>query len=125
VRAQGPETAAAHMAPAAVRGLSLTRSGIAHLLAGELRTGMLIGAVLGMLAYVPVLAAFRDGRLAAAVATSVFAACAMACAVGIYFPWLIARFGRDPAYGSGPVATVIQDLLSLLVYFAVLRAFGI
>lgn len=25
--------------------------------------------------------------------------------------------GRDPAYGSGPLATVIQDLLSILVYF--------
>ena len=35
------------------------------------------------------------------------------------------RFRVDPAYGSGPVATVIQDILSLLVYFTVLRTFGI
>ena len=33
----------------AVRGLSLTRSGIAHLVAAELRTGALIGAALGVL----------------------------------------------------------------------------
>jgi magnesium transporter len=25
--------------------------------------------------------------------------------------------GFDPAYGSGPLATVVQDVLSLLVYF--------
>lgn len=31
-------------------------------------------------------------------------------------PWLLARTGRDPALGSGPVATIIQDVLSLLVY---------
>jgi magnesium transporter len=38
---------------------------------------------------------------------------------------LFARRGLDPAYGSGPVATVIQDILSIVVYFMVLRAFGI
>jgi len=27
--------------------------------------------------------------------------------------------------GRGPLATVIQDILSLLVYFAVVRLFGI
>jgi magnesium transporter len=31
----------------------------------------------------------------------------------------------DPAYGSGPVATVVQDILSIVVYFMVLQAFGI
>ena len=66
----------------AVRGLSLTRAGIGHLLAGELRTGMLL-------------------------------------------PWWLSRAGRDPALGSGPAATVIQDVVSLLVYFAVVRAFGL
>jgi magnesium transporter len=34
------------------------------------------------------------------------------------FPWLLDRAGRDPAYGSGPIATVIQDALSLAIYFA-------
>ena len=28
------------------------------------------------------------------------------------------RFGSDPAYGSGPLATIVQDVLSLLIYFA-------
>ena len=30
-----------------------------------------------------------------------------------------ARFGADPAFGSGPLATLIQDLFSILVYFGV------
>jgi magnesium transporter len=109
----------------AVRGLSLTRSGIGHLLAGELRTGMLIGATLGLLSFPAILVAFGDARLAAAVATAIFFAGSVAAAIGLLFPWVLARLGRDPAYGSGPVATVIQDILSLLVYFVVLRAFGI
>lgn len=109
----------------AVRGLSLTRAGIGHLLAGELRTGMLIGAALGAIAFLPILLAFGDPRLAAAVSTSIFVAGSIAAAIGLGLPWLFARRGMDPAYGSGPVATVIQDILSLMVYFTVLQAFGI
>ena len=108
----------------AVRGLSLTRAGIAHLLAGELRTGMLIGAALGVIAFLPIMLVF-GARLAAAVATSIFVAGSIAAAIGIGLPWLLARRGLDPAYGSGPVATVIQDILTILVYFMVLQAFGI
>ena len=109
----------------AVRGLSLTRSGIRHLLAGELRTGMAIGASLGLIALLPVWVAFGELRLAAAVAVAIFAAGTMAAALGLLLPWWLARLGRDPALGSGPIATVIQDILSILVYFAVVRAFGV
>jgi magnesium transporter len=109
----------------AVRGLSLSRAGIRHLLAGELRTGMGIGASLGLLAFLPVWVFFGELRLAAAVAVAIFTAGSLAAALGLLLPWWIARTGRDPALGSGPVATVIQDILSLLVYFAVVKAFGI
>ena len=109
----------------AVRGLSLTRTGIGRLLAVELRTGMLIGVTLGALAFLPIWLAFGNVRLAAAVSVSIFVAGSIAAAIGLGLPWLFARRGLDPAYGSGPVATVIQDILSILVYFTVLRAFGI
>jgi len=109
----------------AVRGLSLTRSGIARLLAGEIRTGMVIGATLGLIAFLPILLAFGDARLAGAVSVSIFIAGSIASTIGLGLPWLFARLGSDPAYGSGPVATVIQDILSILVYFGVLSAFGI
>ena len=109
----------------AVRGLSLTRSGIAHLLAGELRTGMSIGAVLGLLSFLPVWVFFDSVRLAGAVASAIFAAGAVAAALGLLLPWWLARTGRDPAMGSGPLATVLQDILSLLVYLGVVRAFGL
>ena len=109
----------------AVRGLSLARGGIAHLLAGELRTGMLIGLALGATAFLPILVIFSDARLAAAVSTSIFVAGSFASAIGLGLPWLFASKGLDPAYGSGPVATVIQDILSIVVYFMILRAFGV
>lgn len=109
----------------AVRGLSLTRAGIGRLLANELRTGMVIGVTLGALAFLPIWLAFGNVRLAAAVSISIFVAGSIAAAIGLALPWWFARSGVDPAYGSGPVATVIQDILSILVYFTVLQAFGI
>jgi len=39
--------------------------------------------------------------------------------VAMSLPWLLSRAGKDPAFGSGPLATVVQDLLSLLIYFAI------
>lgn len=30
---------------------------------------------------------------------------------------MLHRLGKDPAYGAGPLSTVIQDLLSLTIYF--------
>ena len=109
----------------AVRGLSLTRKGITHLLAGELWVGTLVGAALGALALAPVYWGFGDARLALAVGAAIWVACTIAAAMGLVFPWLLSRLRLDPAHGSGPVATVVQDILSILAYFLVLRLFGV
>jgi len=106
----------------AVRGLSLSRMPLRHLLAGELRTGLLIGVTLALLALGPIWWWFGDPQLALAVAIALLAASACATVIGFTLPWLIARGGHDPAFGSGPIATIIQDLLSLLIYFLTVRA---
>ena len=87
--------------------------------------GSLIGAALGALALAPVYLAFGDARLAMAVAASIWVASTIAASMGLVFPWALARIGLDPAHGSGPVATVVQDILSIVSYFLVLRAFGV
>lgn len=102
----------------AVRGLSLSTVPIGQLIAREVRTGMLIGLALSLVAFVPVWLAFGDPRLAGAVSGALFSASTVASAVGILFPWLLMRLGRDPAFGSGPVATIVQDLLTLFIYFS-------
>jgi magnesium transporter len=107
----------------AVRGLSLSRASLRHLLAGELRTGSLIGAVLGALSFPAVWLAFQDVWLALAVALAILTAGMTATTIGLLFPWVLASAGKDPAFGSGPVATIIQDVLSLLIYFMVVRLF--
>ena len=103
----------------AVRGISLSHIGIARLLAGELRTGLIIGVVLGGLTFPAVWLAFSDVQLAFAVSIALFVAGGLATSIGLILPWLLTKLKRDPAFGSGPLATVIQDVLTLLTYFAI------
>jgi magnesium transporter len=103
----------------AVRGLSLSHVPMRSLVWGELRTGVLIGLALGTLAWVAVWLVFRDPRLAFTVALSLVIAGAAATTIGLTLPWLLSRLGRDPAFGSGPIATIVQDVLSLAVYFLI------
>lgn len=108
----------------AVRGLSLGRKPLAFILANEAATGALIGLVLGLVAFLGVWAVFSDFYLGLAVGISLFAAGALASLVGLLLPWALSRFDIDPAFGSGPVATVVQDLLTILVYFVLVTAFS-
>jgi len=104
---------------AAVRGLSLVHEPLRQLIWGELRTGVVMGLTLAAIALPGVWLAFGELPLAIAVAGALLTAGAVATTVGLFLPWLLARFGRDPAYGSGPLATVVQDLLSILIYLTI------
>jgi magnesium transporter len=106
----------------AVRALSLTGSSPASLVVGEIGTGILIGLALGSIAYPLVLLTFGSMALAATVAASLTVASSVATTVGFLLPWLFAKLGYDPALGSGPVATVVQDVLSLMIYFLIATA---
>jgi magnesium transporter len=65
---------------------------------------------------------WQDGGLAVTVALSLLAACSTATIAAMTLPWLLDRFGLDPAFGSGPLATVVQDLLSIVLYFVIAAA---
>lgn len=101
----------------AVRGISLSRLSIARLIGGEIATGLIIGSTLAVLAFFPIWWWFADADLATAVSIALFVAGTVATTIGVLFPWLLSRLGRDPAFGSGPIGTIVQDVLSLLIYF--------
>lgn len=83
----------------------------------ELVTGLLVGAFLGAIALPAVYLLWGDLPVACTVAVALFAASSFATVIATALPALIHRAGKDPAYGAGPLSTVIQDLLSLVVYF--------
>ena len=99
-----------------IRGLSVGVA-IGTIIRRELLTGLLVGLVLAFVFFPVGLGLWGDATVVVAVAISLLAACSTATVVAMALPWLLSRLGRDPAFGSGPLATVIQDLLSLLIYF--------
>jgi magnesium transporter len=101
-----------------IRGLSLGVP-IRQVFARELVTGVLVGVVVAAAFYPLALLAWGDARVVLAAALSLVAACSTATLVAMGLPYFFARLGKDPAFGSGPLATVVQDLLSILVYFAI------
>jgi len=103
----------------AVRGLSFLHPHGAGLFLSEIWTGFLLGLALALPAFPAIWLTFGDPRLAFAVASAIVVAGSIATAVGLGFPVLLSRLGKDPALGSGPLATVIQDVLSLVTYLVV------
>jgi magnesium transporter len=101
-----------------IRGLSAGVS-VRAVVRRELITGAIVGLTVAA-AFLPfVLLGWGDERVAVAVSLALLASCSIATIVAMTLPWLFQRAGIDPAFGSGPLATVIQDLLSIAVYFAI------
>jgi magnesium transporter len=101
-----------------IRGLSVGVP-IGDVVRRELLTGLGVGTFLALLFLPFSLLAWGRFDVSVAVSLSLFAACSTATIVAMALPWIFHRAGRDPAFGSGPLATVIQDLLSLVIYFAI------
>jgi magnesium transporter len=105
----------------AVRWLSLRDPSPAiRVVAGEFVTGGLIGGALGLIAFLGVAAYNGDAVFAFGIGLTIAAAGALASFLGLVLPWLLSTFRIDPAFGSGPVATVVQDVLTILLYFTIM-----
>ncbi len=104
-----------------IRGLSVAAAKGSRIVSGELVTGTLIGGLLAMLAF-PVVFIMAGYAVALTVSVSLIAAAAIATTISLLLAWGLQRAGADPAYGAGPLGTVIQDVVSLLIYLGVALA---
>ena len=101
-----------------IRGFAVGVS-LRHVLRRELISGLLLSLAISA-AFLPVAAGgWGDTDVALGVTLALFASSIAATLVAIALPWGFQRAGADPAFGSGPLATVIQDLVTIGIYFAV------
>lgn len=83
---------------------------------------LLVAAMLsGLMAFmVASVGWFRGGEeIALIVAVAMVAIVVVASLVGMSLPFLLTRFGFDPAAASAPLVTSVADVLGVLVYFSV------
>lgn len=85
----------------------------------ELLLGVSLGLIFGLSITVFALWWFRSFEVATTVGLAMFANIALAPLVALMVARFLQKEHTDPALGAGPFTTVIQDIMSLGIYFAV------
>ncbi len=92
----------------------------------ELRTGLILGAVLGVLAFVVVVTLNASGivtdtraaSVGLTVGISILAIVIWGVTIGSMFPIILDRIGLDPATISSPLVATLMDVSGLVIYLA-------
>ena len=82
----------------------------------EVPAGLLIGLCISAAFFPFCLLLYGRLELAIAVSVSLLVSSTVASVVALVLPWILSSMGKDPAFGSGPISTVVQDLLSIAIY---------
>ena len=102
-----------------------------HVITRELRTGLILGAVLGVLAFAVVVGLDATGIVTDTRATgvgltvgiSILAIVIWGVIIGSMFPIILDRIGLDPATISSPLVATLMDVSGLVIYLACASVF--
>jgi len=107
-----------------IRSLSLGEIGVKNawrVAAREATTGLLVGVMIGMVAFAQAYWVTRDFKLALTIAVTVCAICIWSTTVGSIVPIAAHRAGVDPAVLSAPLITTLVDATGLLIYLTIAK----
>src|SRR5215510_11813562 len=107
-----------------IRSLSLGEIGVKNAWRVALReatTGLLVGLMLGVVAFAQAYWVTRDFKLALTITVTVCAICVWSTAVGSIIPIAAHRVGVDPAVLSAPLITTLVDATGLLIYLTIAK----
>ena len=85
----------------------------------EVTARLVLGLLLGAIAFVRALLWGIDYELATCVAVTILVVCTWANAVGATIPLVAQRLGIDPTVVSAPMITTLVDASGLFIYFSV------
>ncbi len=89
----------------------------------EMRVGMILGVIYGILLGVVAYLGFSDTRmLGLVVGFSIFFCMTMSATIGTLIPLVLKRFDIDAAIATGPFVTTSIDILGVLAYFYIAKA---
>jgi magnesium transporter len=108
-----------------IRGLALgeirTRDA-SRVVLRELWSGLLLGLILGSVAFGRALLWGSPYQLAAVVGLSIIAICTWANTIGSLIPLVAQKVGIDPAVVSAPLITTLVDATGLAIYLLIAKA---
>jgi len=107
-----------------IRSLALGEVGVRQawrVVLREATTGMVVGLLVGAVAFGQALLWQAPMALALTVSVTMFAICVWSTTVGSLIPILADRFGVDPAVLSAPLITTLVDATGLIIYFSIAK----
>lgn len=104
-----------------IRNMALdTKIGIYKYFFREIKVSFLISLILTSLLFLISMIFFSAPySIAIILGSSLFISIFVAVSVGVFMPYILNKFGKDPAVGSGPFSTISRDILSLVIYFLI------
>ena len=88
----------------------------------EARVGLLLGLMLGALAFLPAWLFSGSREIAIVISVTLLSICTLAAFVGSLLPLVAKRIGVDPAVMSAPFISTLVDATGLIIYFLIARA---
>lgn len=103
----------------AVRTLALMKFDYKRYLYKEFITGIFLGIIVGGVGFLGALLIAGQVNIAVAVALSLIVASMIASLLASLVPFGLKLMNKDPALGSGPIATALLDVISVFCYFLI------
>ena len=82
----------------------------------QLATVASIGFVCSLVLYILTSLMIKDPYIPLTLGIALFFAILSPLFTGLFIPYFFNRIKQDPANASGPVATIIQDTISVIIY---------
>lgn len=102
-----------------IRALTDLKFSISKYVFREFWVGAFMGSVMGVLTGMFAYFLSASTRVSFVVGISLFLAMTLATSLACITPLVLRYFKKDPAVGSGPFTTALQDVVSLTIYFLV------
>ena len=101
----------------AVRSLATLKVNYLFYIVREFFIGISMGIAVGVLGGFGAFIISKQLQIGVVVGLALFAASAIAAVIASTIPIIFKSIGKDPALGSGPLATALQDIISVVIYF--------
>jgi len=85
----------------------------------EIKVGFSIALILGVLLSFISYLWFGLPEIGIILGVSLFFTIITAFLLGLLVPYFLQKLKKDPAIASGPIGTIIRDILSLIFYFSI------
>lgn len=106
----------------AVRAMAMVKISYTSYLLKEFAAGISLGVIVGSVGSIGAFFISGSGLVALSVGLSLIVASTLSTVLASFIPFMFKHFKIDPALGSGPIATALLDVLSVVIYFFIATA---